>query len=358
MINDLLSRMCNVALWLSLTVFAAFAMLLLSGLGTAPAENHPMQKQGYFVASENVYVPPKPDRLPALVPGQQFICIPDLQQSALYHDAAGGGVISRSDLALKVLTLAQSENKNDTKPLLRFLIVGSSRSVLLPTNEADVTKLPGLQPLVQDDTLRRLQNKYVGKRVWACGAGCFQVVGLTRQPNTEACYYLDNAQPVSIKRLVRVYREQSFVKLGTTDAGVSTRNPLIAVLDLPKRFHWEAASFSTEGKTSPGFASQAQASPQTACLGFMSNHVDDWDFERTFSLVNLYRVHPQWPHELRIGMTPDMAAWVWGWPPEYGSMAQLRRKNKWRYPGVGPFNFWVYFKNGKVVKFGPDGSLP
>jgi hypothetical protein len=354
-----LSQARNLAIWFCVAVLVVLAVFLLAGLGTAQTEKHPMQVQGYFVASENLYVAPKQDRVPALVPGQQFICVPDPQQPLVYYDATSGALLPRFDVALKVLTLARIEDKGSTKPGLRFRLEGTDTNVLLFTNEEDVTKLPGLQPLVEDDTLRRLRNKYIGKKAWVYGDGIFRVVGLTKQPNTEAVYYLGNSQSIHIKNLVCIYKKQSFVKLGTTDEGVSADNPLIAVLDLPKNFHWKAAEFDTEGlHQSASFAAQAQASPYSVCLGFLSNHVDDWDFERTFSLTNLYRVHPHWPHEIRIGMTPEMVAWVQGWPPEFGTMAQLKKESKWRYPSVGPFSYWVYFNNGKVVKFGSDGNLP
>ena len=343
MIFSAFSKIQMTGLWLCGTVFA---MLLIPSIGTAQAKDHPMQKHGYFVAAENLYVPPKPDRLPALVPGQQFICIPDSQQSLLYHDAASGRLLPRSDLALKVLTLAKVENKSGSKSALRFVLEGSGRNVLLSTSENDVTKLPGLQPLVQDDTLRRLQKKYVGKKTWVYGS--VQALSLTIQPNTGASFDFDNSQPIVIQRLVRVYKRQA----GGVD--VVTSNPLIAVLDVPANAHWRSATFMG----TPNFAAQAEASPHTVCLGFWSNHVDDWDFERTFSLVNMYRVHPRWPHQIRLGMTPDMVAWIKGWPPVYGTMAQLRKESKWQYPTEAIFSYWVYFKNGKVVKFGADGHLP
>jgi len=348
----LLTQARNAALWLCVTVFVAFAVFLFSGSGTAQTEGHPMRKQGYFVASENVYVPPKPDRLPALVPGQQFICLPDSRQPLPYQDATSGTLLQRSDLALKVLTLTRVENKHSRHPALRFLLEGTDRNVLLFTNEKDVTKLPGLQSLVQDDTLQRLRNKYVGKKVWVYGS--LRAVGLTTQPNTGAGYDLGNSHPVIIKHLVRVYRQQGLMLLGSGEAGVLASNPLIAVLDLPRNAHWRSASFMGP----PNFLTQVQTSPHSVCLGFWSSHVDDWDFERTFSLVDLYRIHPHWSHEIRLRMTPEMVAWVRGWPPEYGSMAELRKKPSWRYDWENPFSDWVYFKNGKVIKFCPDGHLP
>ena len=359
-VYSFLSQVRNLVLWFCVAAFVVFSVFLLAGLGTAQTEKHPMQAQGYFVASKNMYIAPKPDRVPALVPGQQFICVPDPQQSLVYYNAESGTLLPRSDLVLKVLTLASVEDKGNTKPGLRFHLEGTGKNVLLLTNEDDITKLPGLQPLVEDDTLRRLRNKYMDKKVWVYGDGIFRVVGLTKQPNTEAIYYLGNSQPIRIKNLVRIYKKQSYVQLGTTaDEGMSADNSLIAVLDLPKNFHWKAAEFDTEGlHQSASFAAQAQASPYRVCLGFLSKHVDNWDFERTFSLMNLYHVHPHWPHDLKLGMTPEMVAWVRGWPPEFGTMAQLKKESKWRYPSPLPFSYWVYFNKGKVVKFGSDGHLP
>ena len=337
------SRLCH----------GVLALLLLAG--AARAQDLPMRRHGYFVPARNTYVPPRPDRLPTLTAGQQFLCFPDTQEALLYHEA-GGVLMRRSDLVLKVLTLTRTEDGGGGKFVLHFALEGSGREVLLSTDEGDVTKLPGLKPLVEDDTLRRLRKKYVGRRVWPYGG--LRVIGVTVQPNTGASYTVDNSRPLTLKRLVRVYNRPRLMPLktdaGGPPTGIQTSNPLVAILDLPADAHWGKAMFVGPDD----FAAQAQASPESVCLGFYSGCADDWDFERTFSLADLSRLHPRWPHAMRLGMTPDMAAWVRGWPPEYGTRAQLRHKAQWRYDSETPFSDWIFFKRGRVIAFGPDGRLP
>jgi hypothetical protein len=36
----------------------------------------------------------------------------------------------------------------------------------------------------------------------------------------------------------------------------------------------------------------------------------------------------------------------------------MRTWKAWRYDNLRPYNYWVHFKNGKAIDWGPDGSLP
>ena len=90
-------------------------------------------------------------------------------------------------------------------------------------------------------------------------------------------------------------------------------------------------------------------------------------FERRFALKNPLQEHPEWSKRVRNaivageilkGMTPDQVAWAAGWPDEFGMTAEMRKWSTWRYDSAPPFNFWVTFKNGRVAKAKPDGTLP
>ena len=49
------------------------------------------------------------------------------------------------------------------------------------------------------------------------------------------------------------------------------------------------------------------------------------------------------------GMTPDEAAWCWGWPPNLLTRAEFCRRDRWEW-GMGRISKHVVFEAGRVVE--------
>lgn len=328
-------------------------------------------------ASLTIYLPPAPDREPSLAPKQQFLCLPGDEEPLPYTDAQGQEP-PREALVLKVWTLAHvtetGAQRQAGQRRLTFTVAGRPGTLSLTTN-ADVSALPGLVPLVEDSTLRRLRAKYEGRAVWGYGGIGAQfppvpgggVDGLSA----------DGSRPVILARLVRLALPNATLAMGGQIGAMGgdrqsefiTRNPLLAVLELPRALHITGASGS--GRSSERATQNVMGAHFPARTGY-EECADAWDFERQYSLAPWQKQHPEWPRamrkavqngELRKGMTPEMAAWVSGFPAEYGTKAQLLAwakapKAAWRYDNLPPFNFWIYFHGGHVVSSGTDGSLP
>lgn len=325
-------------------------------------------------ASTAMYLPPAPNKPPSLTAGQQFLCLPDDAARLPYTDAHGQ-TPPLSMLTLKVWTLTGVSDKT-----LTFTVEGRPGPLSLTTTGADVfakedlSLLPGLVPLVEDDTLRRLRAKYEGKQVWGYGGvGAQFPLGDGGLDGFSAT----SSKPVTIVRLVRLALPNVTLAMGgqlgamggDRQSEFAARNPLLAVLGLPHGLQVTGAAGS--GAAGEKAVQDVMGSPPASGAGYLE-YADAWDFERAYSLVPWRKQHPDWPRavrnavksgELRKGMTPEMAVWVSGFPAEYGTKAQLlarakRPKAAWRYDNLRPFSFWIYFHAGRVVSFGTDGTLP
>jgi len=238
-----------------------------------------------------------------------------------------------------------------------------------------VSLLPGLVPLVEDDTLRRLRARYEGRKVWGYGG-----VGAQFPPTPGGGvdgFSATSSEPVTLVRLVRLALPSVTLAIGgqlgamggDRQSEFSARNPLLVVLGLPRGLRVTSAAGS--GAAAAKATQDVMGSLPAARTGYLE-YADAWDFERAYSLVPWRKQHPDWPRamrnavqhgELRKGMTPEMAVWVSGFPAQYGTKAQLlaqakRPKAAWRYDNLRPFSFWIYFHAGRVVSFGADGQLP
>jgi hypothetical protein len=310
------------------------------------------------------YLPPEPDRLPALAAGQRFFCLPEPDKELPYRDA-NGRPVPRRQIALRVLTLERAEPLPGQKPLLTFALEGFPGKVQL-ASAGGVTSLPQLHPLVEDDDLRRLQARYEGKRVWPYGD--FQASCITDSATASGSMGMGRSASFVLRRVVRLYGLGMTLCIGPSgglgNSEFLARNPLVVVLDEPRDIGFTGMAWSGSGMpdlTEPG------AGIPKRCIGFYRHFADAWDVERAYSLVPATRAHPERPaaiHQavkaghLQKGMTPDMVAWARGWPSEYGTMAEMRRWKNWRYDDLPPFSFWVRFRNGRVVNWGDDGRLP
>ncbi len=324
-------------------------------------------------ASLRVYVPPLPNQRPSQSPGQRFLCLPGWEEDLPYLDAQGR-VVPRARLALKIVTLKRID-RSGRWPMLYFTAEGC-RGQFHIENGGPLSALPGLKPLVEDDTARRLRAKYEGKQVW--GYGGLNGECVTASAEERGSLGTGIQTPYTLRHLVRIAAEPVELAIGASpnvlggyrQSAFITSRPLVAVLERPRRAQVLGFSYVSAGKGRKRIRQTADGMPllQTSdCLGLYAEFADAWDFERSYSLLSPRQAGAHWPRsmrkavlagELRVGMTPDMVAWTLGWPSDYGTAAQVKAQTAWKYDNLQPFHFWVYFKNGKAASFGPDGQLP
>ena len=53
-----------------------------------------------------------------------------------------------------------------------------------------------------------------------------------------------------------------------------------------------------------------------------------------------------------------MVAWIISWPGEYATIPEMKTWDKWRYDGMVAYDYMVYFRNGRVTRFGTNGTPP
>jgi hypothetical protein len=243
---------------------------------------------------------------------------------------------------------------------------GSAAKVQI-TSDGDFASFPELCPVLEDARVKRLRAKYAGKKVWSYGGGV--AAALLKDPEDALSVHDSVVAPFVIKRLLRIAKPGVMLHVGPRSvlggdlqADFTTNTPLVALLDVPGKPHVAGGEFS--GKDEKEVV-KAMTEPEV--IGYYRMFDGAWDFEREYSLASPFKTHPEWSAsvrkavregEVRKGMTHDMVAWAIGWPSERGSIAEMKTWKAWRYDRLPPFSYWVYFQNGKVVRFGEDGHLP
>jgi hypothetical protein len=323
-------------------------------------------------------------------------------------NARTGGRIPPEALALKMLTLtdvgpgspARPEGENRLR--LRFVLAGCPDPVLWE-GSGDLYDLPGLYPVAEDDTVRGLRARYVGRRVWGY-AGGVGATAIPAEPYKLASFaFFNDARrgAAVVKRIMRLRNGRPFPLTmgsalgyaGMESAAFSTREPLIVVLERPtgaRRPALTYSSFSASGyealsneSAQEGDASKSRKSAtkramdpeermysrEVEVFAYYAVFADAWDFEREYSLISPEQAGRKWPSKLRRdvregnvtkGMTSEMVAWVEGFPSEYGTKADFlkRPRKEWRYNNTPPFDYVVYFKNGRVSGWYHAQRLP
>lgn len=291
-----------------------------------------------------VFVSPHPDRLPSLTPGQQFIALdpPITSLAAVVLTDRNGKAVASSSLEGRILTLQrldatrmQFKAENIDTPLY------SSRA-------SDATSIYGLYPLVVDDTVRALRQKYVGRMVW--GFGGLDVIGGGHSGTM--------SRSLPIVGIYRAYNYGRNLNIGRfPTSNVDLQSTFVALDPLVIRFGVSALTMLTPVMGPP-------LPRSTVAYAVLS---DQWDFERLYSLVSMSQAHPEWSSALtakieqqtvELGMTKDMIAWMLGYPSVYGTQAQVQALDTWPYDAPAPFDSAVHFHNGIVVKYDPPRNLP
>jgi hypothetical protein len=190
-----------------------------------------------------------------------------------------------------------------------------------------------LKPIANDAMVDDLRSAYEGKHVWHYAGGWSECPWSEKGNGTGDG--IDRPQ-VRITRIARIYGGSYIVPLGSMPAasmspftqpgGFYTWSPIVVFFD---------------------------RAPVAPCIApYFTMFSDRWDFERVFSLAP-----PAKPvRDIALGMTKDEVAWSIGFPLVYGTRADVFALDTWKYAYLPPFHYWVYFKDGKVVKFGQDGN--
>lgn len=220
----------------------------------------------------------------------------------------------------------------------------------------DVKGPTGLIELADDPAVVRLRHRYLNRPVWGYGGLSIRGVGAARGSATITGIYrkYDYAAQVNLGGVSGNDRPIDFTAL----------NPLIVTFEVPD---WRPtippipAAMLPPGLDVAAMNAELNEATPYAILS------DEWDFERTYSLVPVTRAHPEWSArtldyiahgKVEMGMTKDMIAWMFGFPSAYGTVDEVRKLDTWFYDQAVPFESTVYFRNGAVVKYDPPGNLP
>ncbi len=221
-----------------------------------------------------------------------------------------------------------------------------------------------LRPIVTGLAFHSLRRKYEWKSAWMYGGVRLEVRGAAA--DTWGTFMAPVDQPVRIRRVHRL-RNAENVPLPMGSGGMMdpvmyrAPSPLLLVLDMPKRAKLMAGSGGGTKVDMASIMDPRNYSGKYLVVG------DEWDLQRRFSLSNPFRtllgLTPRFRRAILAGhpvpgMTPDMVAWAYGWPPLRKPLAQMRRMSVWEYPGAAPFSSSVVFRNGRVLRFEPPGNLP
>ena len=207
------------------------------------------------------------------------------------------------------------------------------------TTETD--SLPVYFP--QPDSLRAARAAFEGRRVWP-------QTGLNK--SDFSTFSFSERTSFRIRSITRV--PQPYVDLtmngghgegwDMSDADFVTHDPLRVVFDRPR--HLKIVGFSLSERI------PAKARPPQP--PFFQDFADPWQMERALLLTP----PPARTPRLRPGLTPEQVIAALGWPTEYGSLTQLKRRASWVYATMRPFHATAYFSRGRFVRFDPGGHLP
>ena len=350
----------------------ALRSLSLSHPTAAPTPPTQQGKTGRYDRASGKYYAPAPDRLPTLAPGQKFLC--DQEGKITLRDSRTNQTIPRKNAVFRILTLHKVERsgENEAGEILRltFALEGYPVPVFW-SGVGGLYELPGIRPLADDDNVRFLRGKYEGKTVWSYEG--LRVSVVTEDGNGAGFGY--NAEtPAVVKRIYRIrggYPQS--LPIGSAPNPQDDRHSIVQTND-PLFVELQIAPDAkpTGGSWTGNLDRNKNGVIFPSALAYYDEFADIWDFERRFTLIGLPQISKRWPAVLRRaalanrlakGMTPEMAAFVSGWPNEYGTRAELIKratnaaKATWEYDSAPPFHFYLFFKNGSVTHWGNDIEL-
>lgn len=335
---------------------------------TVPARPE-QRKVGYFSPEKRFYMPPAPREEPSLVPGRHFFCLSGMPQVFITPDDKP---VLSEEVAMKVLVLREVSDKR-----LTFTSEDGTTTYVLPLIAPlkDTESLPsGIVPVLEDVESEALRKKYEQEFV-------FPFPGFTVSRD-QITYYGFHIAKIRLLRL----RLSSRYSLLTGGYEFEAYDPLIALFDLPHGGHHVGSNDPALWTMSPDDINELSAGIEeihplfTQTDGghllfarkgkptYYAYFASTWDLERAISRVSVEDASVRWPatyrnavlspapeaerfSSIRKGMTPDMVAWIMGWPPQYGTRDELRRQSRWTYRGPATGDVSVFFRNGHVFKW-------
>ena len=293
-----------------------------------------------------LYVPPAPEHAPSLTAGQRFFALPAYTRDIPVPAFTGPSdePIDQSTAIGRVITLERIGGAR-----MQFHAEGVDGPLYL-TRANDAQSIPGLYPLADDSSVRRLRGTYLNRKVWGYG-GLYVLDTATGSDQTW--------EPLTVSGIYRARNYERTIGIGS---------PALWSVDLVSDFV-ALDPIVVTFKTPPSLMESPNSynKPMDSNTALYFTVSDAWDFERLYSLVSIQRDHPEWPQSIiddiqrgrvKNGMTKDMIAWMFGYPDSFGTKQQVRKLDTWDYDAPAPFAYTVHFRKGVVVKFDPPGNLP
>ncbi len=300
-----------------------------------------------------IYVPPRPERMPAPGIGERFIFLTNFGYNEQHSPAVvdeRGAPLQLYQVAARPLTFTRTVSISSGESGVRFERSGGNGSTVTFLGFSDPRDVPGLYPLVEDQASKRMNLEYAGRPVW------------TRGTPTEYCdVYCGFAPPNAEFFVVGVYRTRGYAEdMAIRQAG--GRN-----LVQPTSFRaLDPLVVALRDRGGRGPRPRSMPLPDAGPNAY-ATFSDDWDLERAYSLVSMDQAHPEWPVSVRdaivlekpkLGMTRDMITWMLGYPSTYGTIAKMNSLDTWNFDGPPStdmnFNFTFDFQNDRVVKCFPE----
>jgi len=202
---------------------------------------------------------------------------------------------------------------------------GASRALDLEEN-----RLPAYIPAASSADVVALRKRYLGKFVYGIGRG---LSGVCSTPPFRAYGFPPNVKG----KLVGVTR----VTGKAPSLQTSSRVEFLSIE--PLEYEIETPRSAPSGATAavPGNASSPLGlldAPVKNCPRLRAEAAGTWQFERTLVLYD--PIDPSWPRSFRlaaakgtalVGMTHAMVAAAWGYPEDFGTVAELQRLRRWDY---------------------------
>lgn len=301
------------------------------GLVTSQAGSpFPIAEPAIGAASINIYLPTA--TAPPLAVGDTFI--------AISRDGRYIGIGDRWKLA---------RIDSDADGCVDYTYSGRHSGVLSPTHYVTFYKCEGngatgLGPfarILPDPITDALRAKYVGKPLWTFGRFVFGC----RDPNGwGATAETRDRAPLYVASIYRLADQFDRIPLGSADPffyceggchqayHVFTDRPLIVTF----------APRDADIKIDPPRMISHPWLYRGPCVAAQARFLDDWDFERVFSLEDPHTIHPEWStisrkdilaYQFDDGMTHEMVAWAAGYPSTFGTPEELDRLSSWQWYG-------------------------
>ena len=317
------------------------------------ANGSQVEARDFHIRSLKIYVPEISHNSAAGRWGTLFMLLPYSthgQPIPTIRDR-NGNAVSIGQVAARPLKFLGLDKAPLGSPVVHFQVASGieKNEVFFVSNNAGPDSIPGFYQLVDDASTNQLRSTYSGRRIWAYGNAVFYSAAgdITGGVSPDS--------PVDVVTVYRSYGLTESMALGTPNiirpGTFMALNPLIVTLRVPP-LH----------QTGSGLDAPVDGGPNAYWMLY-----DAPDFARNYSLRSMESAHPEWSQTIRadirarkvkLGMTRDMIAWMFGYPTVSGTIAELNRLDRWPYDEPTPEAFSIEFRHGRVVKYTLPVGLP